>query len=128
VGVIYCLFCLISLIQWLFSFSNSAMAELGDKVIHQSCERTKRKPLLLFLLSGLFLLRLATRQLLSLLFQLPPRRTRLVFCLSSLAKHQISKNIFSQTIRVTIVQMRYPTLNRLTNLIHPLQPIFIIIL
>ena len=32
-----------------------------------------RSPLLLFLLSGLLLLRLATRQLLSLLFQLPPR-------------------------------------------------------
>lgn len=39
--------------------------------------RARRKPLLLFLLSGLLLLRLATRQFLALLFQLPPRRTRL---------------------------------------------------
>ena len=30
-GVNYCPFCLISLIQWLLSFSNSAIAELGDK-------------------------------------------------------------------------------------------------
>lgn len=37
-----------------------------------------RKPLLLFLLSGLLLLRLAERQLLSLLFHEPPRRTRFV--------------------------------------------------
>lgn len=36
-----------------------------------------RKPMLLLLLSGLLLLRLATRQLLALLFQLPPRFTRL---------------------------------------------------
>ena len=37
---------------------------------------TTRKPLLLFLLSGLLLLRLADRQLSALLFQLPPRLTR----------------------------------------------------
>jgi hypothetical protein len=36
----------------------------------------KRKPLLLFRLVGLFLLRLAERSLLGLLFQEPPRRTR----------------------------------------------------
>jgi hypothetical protein len=36
----------------------------------------KRKPLLLFRLVGLFLLRLAERNLLGLLFQEPPRRTR----------------------------------------------------
>ena len=35
-----------------------------------------RKPLLLLLLFGLLLLRFATRQLLALLFQLPPRFTR----------------------------------------------------
>ncbi len=35
-----------------------------------------RNPLLLFLLSGLFLLRLAIRQLLSLLFHEPPRKHR----------------------------------------------------
>lgn len=37
---------------------------------------TRRKPKLLLLLSGELLLRLATRQLLALLFQLPPRFTR----------------------------------------------------
>lgn len=37
---------------------------------------TRRKPKLLFSLSGVFLLRFATRQLLALLFQLPPRFTR----------------------------------------------------
>ncbi|MFT4973955.1 MAG: hypothetical protein ACI9JY_003168, partial [Saprospiraceae bacterium] len=36
-----------------------------------------RKPLLLLRLSGLLLLRLDTRQFLALLFQLPPRKTRL---------------------------------------------------
>ena len=36
----------------------------------------KRKPLLLFRLSGLFLLRLAERRFCGLLFQEPPRRTR----------------------------------------------------
>ena len=36
----------------------------------------RRKPTLLFLLPGLFLLRLADRQFLALLFQLPPRITR----------------------------------------------------
>lgn len=36
-----------------------------------------RKPMLLLLLPGLLLLRLATRQLLALLFQLPPRFKRL---------------------------------------------------
>jgi len=39
--------------------------------------RTTRNPMLLFLLSGLFLLRIADRQFLALLFQLPPRITRL---------------------------------------------------
>ena len=38
--------------------------------------RTGRNPLLLLLLAGSLLLRLATRQLLALLFQLPPRFTR----------------------------------------------------
>jgi len=37
---------------------------------------TRRKPRLLFSLSGQLLLRLATRQLFALLFQLPPRFTR----------------------------------------------------
>ena len=37
----------------------------------------KRKPMLLLRLPGSLLLRLADRQLLSLLFQLPPRLTRL---------------------------------------------------
>jgi hypothetical protein len=37
---------------------------------------TARKPLLLLRLSGLLLLRFADRQLLALLFQLPPRFTR----------------------------------------------------
>ena len=39
---------------------------------------TGRKPKLLLVFVGLLLLRLATRQLLALLFQLPPRITRLV--------------------------------------------------
>ena len=38
--------------------------------------RSTRKPLLLFRLSGVFLLRFAERQLSELLFQLPPRFTR----------------------------------------------------
>ena len=37
----------------------------------------RRKPKLLFRLSGEFLLRFAERQFLALLFQLPPRLTRL---------------------------------------------------
>ena len=37
---------------------------------------TTRKPLLLFRLSGVFLLRLAERVFLGLLFQEPPRNTR----------------------------------------------------
>ena len=40
-------------------------------------ERATRKPILLFRLFGLFLLRLAERKFLGLLFQEPPRRTRL---------------------------------------------------
>ena len=42
-----------------------------------SSERARRKPLLLFLLSGLLLSRFDERQLLASLFQLPPRFTRL---------------------------------------------------
>lgn len=42
-----------------------------------SCERQRRSPKLLLLLSGLLLLRFDTRQFLALLFQLPPRFTRL---------------------------------------------------
>lgn len=38
--------------------------------------KTRRKPLLLLRLSGLLLLRFATRQFSGLLFQLPPRITR----------------------------------------------------
>gem|GEM_PF-6439136 len=41
------------------------------------CVLARRNPLLLFLFPGLFLLRLAERQFLALLFQLPPRITRL---------------------------------------------------
>jgi hypothetical protein len=39
-------------------------------------ETTSRKPMLLFLLSALFLLRFAERQLIALLFHEPPRITR----------------------------------------------------
>ena len=39
--------------------------------------RTNRRPMLLFLLSGLLLFRFEVRQFLALLFQLPPRFTRL---------------------------------------------------
>ena len=39
-------------------------------------ERTERNPMLLFLFVGLLLLRFAVRQLIALLFQLPPRFTR----------------------------------------------------
>ena len=42
-----------------------------------SSERTRRSPRLLLRLSGVLLLRLAERQFLALLFQLPPRFTRL---------------------------------------------------
>ena len=49
---------------------------------HNLCElkgrQARRKPRLLFLLSGLLLFRLPTVQLFALLFQLPPRLTRLV--------------------------------------------------
>jgi hypothetical protein len=38
--------------------------------------KTRRKPMLLFRLSGVLLLRLADRQFSALLFQLPPRITR----------------------------------------------------
>ena len=41
-----------------------------------SWARTRRKPRLLFRFDGLFLLRLAERQFLASLFQLPPRFTR----------------------------------------------------
>ena len=40
--------------------------------------RSTRNPMLLFVFVGLLLLRFATRLLLALLFQLPPRYTRLV--------------------------------------------------
>ena len=43
----------------------------------ETADNTQRKPLLLLALSGVFLLRFADRQLLSLLFHDPPRRTRL---------------------------------------------------
>ena len=41
-----------------------------------AADKTKRRPLFLLRLSGLFLLRFAERQFLALLFQLPPRITR----------------------------------------------------
>ena len=55
---------------------------------HDTCpselERARRKPLLLFVLVGVLLFRLATRQFVALLFQLPPRRTRLEPSLSQM--------------------------------------------
>jgi hypothetical protein len=42
----------------------------------RSTSRTQRKPMLLFLLSGSFLLRLAARRFLVLLWNEPPRNTR----------------------------------------------------
>lgn len=48
--------------------------------------RTRRNPLLLFVLSGSLLLRFDTRQFLALLFQLPPRSTRF--------EHPISDHFF----------------------------------
>jgi len=43
-----------------------------------SQSREQRNPLLLFVLSGLFLFRFDARRLSLLLFQLPPRKTRYV--------------------------------------------------
>ena len=48
----------------------------GAALLYAAEARTTRNPMLLFLLSGLFLLRLAARRFLALLFQEPPRRTR----------------------------------------------------
>lgn len=45
--------------------------------LHSGAAWANRKPMLLFLLSGLFLLRLAARTFCGLLFQDPPRKTRL---------------------------------------------------
>ncbi len=59
---------------WRFFFTQSKSLNFDSPEIRTYCAR--RKPLLLFLLSGLFLLRLEERQLLSLLFQEPPRNTR----------------------------------------------------
>ena len=49
--------------------------------------RATRNPMLLFLLSGLFLLRFADRAFLALLFQLPPRLTRPAVSLSPLKRN-----------------------------------------
>ena len=50
---------------------------LASAPAFQDCSTSppQRKPLLLFLLAGLFLLRFDTRTFLGLLFQDPPRRT-----------------------------------------------------
>ena len=53
-------------------FGNAGAGGLGARAVLE-----RRNPLLLFLLSGLLLLRFDTRQLSALLFQLPPRMTRL---------------------------------------------------
>lgn len=50
-----------------------ALARVPSSVL---AGRTARKPMLLFVFDGLFLLRFAERQFLALLFQLPPRFTR----------------------------------------------------
>ncbi len=47
-----------------------------DRKCTPAADTATRKPLLSFRLSGLFLLRLAERQFLGLLFQEPPRSTR----------------------------------------------------
>ena len=57
---------------------NSKMKNVQD--VHFSsaqCRQAKRKPIVSYLLSGLLLFRLPTVQLFALLFQLPPRLTRL---------------------------------------------------
>ncbi len=70
----------ISAQEILLDFSQAlSVTPLGNTNTRQNLEVLEiRNPLLLLLLSRLFLLRLATRQLLSLLFQLPPRRTDLL--------------------------------------------------
>ncbi len=59
---------------WVFYFTLTISLNIITQDFRTHC--TRRNPLLLFLLSGLLLLRLEERQLLSLLFQEPPRNTR----------------------------------------------------
>jgi hypothetical protein len=56
----------------------------GILLLHRAKLAATRKPRLLFRLSGVFLLRLADRQFCALLFQLPPRFTRLVPSLATI--------------------------------------------
>ena len=61
---------------------------------------TTRNPLLLFRLSGLFLLRFAERQFLGWLFQEPPRSTRRLYSPDPLG-HQTAKAAFFAATRAS---------------------------
>ena len=66
----------------LAAFSSLSRQGAGQTSVHQQVIlhvswRTTRNPLLLFSFDGLLLFRFETRQFLELLFQLPPRSTRL---------------------------------------------------
>jgi hypothetical protein len=62
-------------------------------------DTTTRNPLLLLRLSGVLLFRFAERQLVGLLFQLPPRKTRDVSALP-LTKAHSNQILYEETQRV----------------------------
>ena len=101
----------------LFSCRTRASVEtrdVGTRATKQWDERTQRNPMLLFLLSGLFLFRLDARRLSGLLlFQDPPRRTR-----ADDPLHTPSSNPFgSKTALINFVAIRQATF-----LSHPAYP------
>jgi hypothetical protein len=61
----------------LFQGRDNSLFNSGNPSFLLSLGETRRKPILLLRLSGVLLLRFALRQLFALLFQLPPRFTRL---------------------------------------------------
>jgi hypothetical protein len=61
---------------WPSNCMAAASVNAADRANDVLGTHTTRKPMLLFLFSGSFLLRLADRQFLGLLFQEPPRNTR----------------------------------------------------
>ena len=60
-----------------FIFLQESGLLCGCSAFRMAQRRTSRKPILFFLLSGLLLFRYVERRFLPLLFQLPPRNTRL---------------------------------------------------
>ena len=68
----------------------------------------KRNPLLLLRLSAVFLLRLAERKFLGLLFQEPPRNTRLSSSGASPLKTITCKYLFAQSLGLAMLGVAYP--------------------